>query len=245
MDTYTANAYGDGLASVYDLMYPTTPDAQAAGAFIAELAGDGGRVLELGVGTGRIASEVAALGVDVHGVDASQKMLDVLHEKHGGGRITTQLLDFTADSTGQLFDVVYIPLSTFFVAQTVTRQLSVMRLIREQLAPEGVAVIEAFEPHAYHDQEGPRTESLPLADGRVQLNTISVDRVRQLLLVHHATIGEGTYETAQEIVRYAFPTEIDLMARLNGLEISGRWGDWQRAPFTMDSVRHVSLYRPV
>jgi hypothetical protein len=44
-------------------------------------------------------------------------------------------------------------------------------------------------------------------------------------------------------MRYAYPPELDLMARLAGLELENRWGDWQKGAFTKDSTMHVSVYR--
>lgn len=237
------NVYGDGLAAVYDFMYPQGPDAQAAGEYVARLAGEGGTALELGVGTGRVAVHTAAAGVRVTGVDASQRMLDTLHERHPGSGVETQLLDFTAQSTGRTFDVVYVPLSTFFVGRTQEAQLRTMRLMREQVADDGHVVIEAFEPHEYHALEGSRTDTHPFPDGSLMIDTTVVDRSFQLIVVSHTTVGEGRYETVKEIVRYAFASELDLMARLAGLELVERSSDYVGTPHTAASPRHVSRYR--
>lgn len=244
LNDYTAESYGDGLADVYDLMYPDTPDAHAAGKFLANLAGPKGSVLELGVGTGRIAVQTASHGVQVHGVDASQAMLDKLYENHPDTAVTTEKLDFINQSTGQKFDVVTIPLSTFFAATTPSSQLNLMKLMKDQLKPGGTIVLEGFDPTDFHAQQNPKTETLPLADGRLQINTIVVDRIRQLLTVDHITIGpKNGYEYAKEIIRYVFPTEMDMMALSQGLNIVARFGDWEQSPFTVNSLRHVSLYK--
>lgn len=244
-----SNAYGDGLAAVYDEMYPPSPDADLAGRRLAELAastGEGsGSVLELGVGTGRVAARTAAHGARVHGVDASQRMLDVLHERHPGSGITTEVLDFTEKSTGQVFDVVANPLSTLFVGLTQQAQIETLRLMREQTAPGGYVVIEGFEPSRYHAQRASSTETRPLTDGSLMIDTTYVDPVRQIVVVNHVTVGKDRYDTAREVVRYAFPSEIDLMASLVGLELVERHGDWTGGPYTLESLRHVSVYRPV
>ncbi|SDS42523.1 class I SAM-dependent methyltransferase [Corynebacterium timonense] len=241
---YTAESYGEALADIYDLMYPDTPDAHDAGKFLADLAGHGGSVLELGVGTGRIAVHTASHGVRVHGVDASQSMLDKLHKNNPNTTVTTEKLDFITQSTGRKFDVVAVPLSTFFAASTPTAQLNVMKLMKEQLSAGGTIVLEGFDPTDYHAQRTPKTETLPLADGRLQINTTFVDRIRQLLIVDHVTIGpEGAYNQAKEIVRYVFPTEMDMMALSQGLNVTARYGDWKRSPLTASSLRHVSLYK--
>jgi hypothetical protein len=43
-------------------------------------------------------------------------------------------------------------------------------------------------------------------------------------------------------LRYAWPSELDLMARLSGLQLRERWGGWRREPFAASSVKHVSVY---
>ena len=78
MEGYTDRSYGDGFADVYDEWYQGISDVDATVRFLHALAGDGGRVLELAVGTGRLAIPLAATGTSVVGVDASQAMLDVL-----------------------------------------------------------------------------------------------------------------------------------------------------------------------
>ncbi|MDT9593134.1 class I SAM-dependent methyltransferase [Nocardioides zeae] len=243
-NAFGENVYGDGLAAVYDFMYPPSPDAQMAGEYVGRLAGPGGTALELGVGTGRVAVHTAAAGVQVTGVDASQKMLDTLHERHPDSGVETQLLDFTAESTGRTYDVVYVPLSTFFVGRTQAAQLRTMQLMREQVADDGHVVVEAFDPKDYHALEGARTDTHPFPDGSLMIDTTVVDRTFQIIVVSHTTIGEGArFETVKEIVRYAFPSELDLMARLAGLELVERSEDYAGTPHTAASVRHVSRYR--
>lgn len=237
------NTYGDGLAAVYDFMYPVTPDARTAGEHVARLAGPGGTALELGVGTGRVAAFTAAAGARVTGVDASAAMLEILHARHPGSGICTRVMDFTSESTGEVFDVVYVPLSTFFVGRTPQAQLATMRLMREQVAHDGHVVIEAFEPREYHALSGTRTDTHPFPDGSLMIDTTVVERSLQLIVVSHTTVGEGRHETVKEIVRYAFPAELDLMAQLAGLELTERSEDWAGTPFTGSSVRHVSRYR--
>ncbi|SDP74888.1 Methyltransferase domain-containing protein [Actinopolyspora xinjiangensis] len=237
------HTYGDGLADVYDYMYPVTPAAKAAGEYVARLAGPGGTALELGIGTGRVGAFTAAAGVQLTGVDASQRMLDKLHELHPDSGIRTRRLDFTSESTGETFDVVYVPLSTFFVARTLESQLRTMRLMREQVAPGGDIVIEAFDPRDYHAQQGTRTETHPFPDGSLMIDTTIVERTMQLIVVSHTTIDSGRHETVKEIVRYAFPAELDLMARLAGLELVERSADWAGTSWNAGSLSHVSRYR--
>ena len=86
MEGYTAATYGDRIAESYDRMYPGGSGVQPAVEVLAKLAG-GGRALELGIGTGRVAHPLAERGVAVHGIDASQAMVDRLRAKPGGDAV--------------------------------------------------------------------------------------------------------------------------------------------------------------
>ena len=70
-----------------------------------------------------------------------------------------------------------------------------------------------------------------------------VDLVNQILLSHHYHIDGDRVRTASPPFRYVWPAELDLMARLAGLELEHRWADWGRTPFTGDSTGHVSVWR--
>ena len=86
-------SYGALLADEYDAIYGDVFDTEGAVDQLARLA-DGGRILEFGVGTGRIALPLAEKGLDVWGVDGSAEMLKILEEKPGGDKVTTLCGDF-------------------------------------------------------------------------------------------------------------------------------------------------------
>ncbi|GLX20639.1 MULTISPECIES: class I SAM-dependent methyltransferase [Streptomyces] len=236
----------DALADVYDLMYPpASPDISDAVAFIADLAPEGGRVLELGVGNGRIAIPLAERGLAVHGIDGSEHMLEKLAARDPEGKVATTAADFTTGGTGEQFDVVFIALNTFFAPTTADAQVQCMQRMREQLAPGGRVVIEAFEPRAFHQQEGEKTSTRYLSPTSVMVDSTHVMRDRQLILVIHTVVDGGVPRPTQEVIRYAWPTEIDLMARLAGLRLVERHGGWRGEAFDANSHRHVSVYEAV
>lgn len=82
-ETHDPADYGDRIAEVYDDMYPEDASAEATADVLASLAEDG-PVLELGIGTGRLALPLARRGITVHGAESSQAMLDKLRAKPGG-----------------------------------------------------------------------------------------------------------------------------------------------------------------
>jgi ubiquinone/menaquinone biosynthesis C-methylase UbiE len=89
MADYEPSTYGDRIAAVYDQFTshsPVTRFTDATVEFLASIAGKR-RVLELGIGTGRIAVPLAAKGLRVFGIDASEKMVEKMREKPGGDAI--------------------------------------------------------------------------------------------------------------------------------------------------------------
>jgi hypothetical protein len=55
-------------------------------------------------------------------------------------------------------------------------------------------------------------------------------------------IVDGRVERLSIPFRYAWPSELDLMAQLAGMRLRERWSGWKREPFTSDSRRHVSVW---
>lgn len=238
-----ANAhYNEKLASVYDRMYPIEFDTNLAVDFIAGLCPPQGSVLEVGVGTGRIAVPLAQRGLRVHGIDGSVAMLVKLKERDPEGTVQTMVGDFTQDGTGLTFDVVTLVLNTFFVAVTKEQQLGCLRNVRDQLADRGRFVLEAFDPAPYHNLQRPDVSVRYLDDKAIMLDSLSVDRSQQLMIGSHTIVDGGPPETTHHVLRYAFPLEIDLLAELCGLRLVERWDGWTRLPYTAISGRHVSVY---
>ncbi|MER7746941.1 class I SAM-dependent methyltransferase [Streptomyces bacillaris] len=238
-----ANAYyNEKLAGVYEQMYPIDFDTDAAVGFLGGLVPAPASVLELGIGTGRIAVPLAARGYQVHGIDGSQAMLDKLRERDPEGAVTAELGDFTATSTGRTYDLVTLVLNTFFVAVTKEQQIGCLRNVREQLAPGGRFVLDAFDPSPYHAQQKPEASVRYLNEGAVMLDSITVDRSRQLMMATHTIVDGGPPETTHHVIRYAFPLEIDLLAELAGLRLVARYDGWGKGPFTSASARHISVY---
>jgi 2-polyprenyl-3-methyl-5-hydroxy-6-metoxy-1,4-benzoquinol methylase len=237
------NGYGDGLADVYDQLYPSTPDADHAARFVADQA-PAGRVLELGVGTGRIALPLAELGLRVHGVDASEQMLKQLTERDPRGRVEVTLGDFTSALPEGQYDVVLIALNTLFMVPDRDRQIEVLRLMRSRLAPSGVAIVETYDPWYYHRQSAvdPRVDVHQLGPDRLMLDQTHVSRLEQRVVIVHSLLAGGPPRKVVEVSRYAWPSELDLMGRLAGLRLRDRFGGWNREPVTEHSLRYVSVF---
>lgn len=234
--------YGTTHREIYDVLYPHGPDVENAADAIAAMCPPDGRVLELGIGHGRLAIPLAERGVRVHGLDASPAMLAWLRERDPDGRITTELGDFTTTVAGKGFAVIAIVMNTLFAVSSVDGQIECLRRMAEQVDEGGVVLVEAFDPTPYHGQVGATNDLVHLPDG-ILVNTTQIDSGRQLMLVIRTLMNDGGMAKARELVRYTWPSELDLMARIAGLELVSRSAGWSGEPFTVGCPRHVTTYR--
>ena len=238
-------AYGDAYADVYDDWYGEISDVDATVAALRDLT-PGRRLLELGVGTGRIALPLAKAGFAVTGVDASQAMLDVLAAKPGAHTIDARLADMaTLDGVQGPFDVALVTFNTFFNLDTEQLQLSCLQRVADKLAPLGRFVIEAFVPSPDPDQAETAAEERPDGRGGVVVTTATRDPVAQVVDGEHLhRSADGTEQRRPWRIRYLHPHQLDELCTRAGLTLVGRWADWHASPLEDDSPRHVSVYAP-
>jgi SAM-dependent methyltransferase len=211
-------------------------------AFLVEHAA-AGPVLELGVGTGRLALPLAARGVEVHGIDASERMVARLRSKPGGERLPVTVGDFTDVAVAGRFQLVFVAFNTFFALLTQDAQVRCMAGVAGRLLPGGAFVVEAFVPDLTRFDHGQEVSAVEVGLDRVRLDVARHDPVNQRVDSQHLELGPGGIRCDPVRVRYAWPGELDLMARLAGLALEERWAGWRREPFTAASAQHVSVYR--
>jgi SAM-dependent methyltransferase len=239
---YNAATYGDRIAARYDAIYGDAFDVAATVDLLADLAGDG-PVLELGIGTGRLALPLAARGIAVEGVDASEAMVGKLQAKPGGDRIPVTIGDFADVPVAGRYSLVFVAFNTFFALATQEEQVRCMASVADHLAEEGRFLIEAFVPDPCRYRRGQGLTVERVAVHGVTLAAHRHDPVAQMVESQRVEIGEDGVRLFPVRIRYAWPAELDLMARLTGLRLEDRWGSWTRAPFTAASTMHVSVYR--
>jgi SAM-dependent methyltransferase len=251
MEGYDETTYGDAFADVYDDWYTGISDVPTTIGTLADLAVGGrtrdaaARVLELGVGTGRLAVPLATEHpgvITVVGVDASRAMLDRLDERDPDHLVETVEGDMVSDLPDGPFDLAFIAYNTLFNLTGRGEQAACFRAVADRLRPGGRFVVEAFVPDD------------PPSDGDdVSIRSMTADRVvlsitRQSALTSTA---EGHFVELTErhgvrlrpwSIRYRTPDELDGLADRAGFELENRWQDMARTPFTTDSDRHVSVY---
>lgn len=247
VEGYGPSTYGDRFADVYDDWYGDVTDAAACAARLAALARElDGPVLELGIGSGRLALPLASLGVEVHGIDASPAMVERLRAKPGGDaiRVTTgDMAELDLEEPPQ-FAVVFVAFNTLFNLPTPDRQQRCLQRVSELLAPEGRFVVEAFVPRSDLGSEASGSVTpRRIALDEVVLTVSQVDPVAQTITGQHVHLREHGIRLRPWHLRYAPPAELDAMAAAAGLELESRSAGWSGEPFTEASGVHVSTYR--
>jgi SAM-dependent methyltransferase len=240
MTEYRPETYGDAWAQIYDEWVGSIrPDAEATADFVASLAGDG-PALELAIGTGRVALPLTARGVEVHGVDASEAMVAKLREKPGGSDIPVTIGDFAEVAVEASYPLIYVVFNTFFALLTQEDQVRCFRNAAEHLTADGVFVLDAFVPDMTRFDRGQRVEARHVDVDVTHIDAQKHDPVAQRVTTNYIVIRDGVIDQFQ--LRYAYPPELDLMARLADLRLRDRFGGWNREPFTAASGIHVSVY---
>jgi SAM-dependent methyltransferase len=231
---------GDTWAAAYaDLTFG--PDPAPAVEFLAAQAGATGRVLELGIGGGRVALPLARRGIRVEGVEASQAVLDRLRATPGGESIPVTLADMADLPLDGPFDLVYAVWSGLFHLPSQARQVDCFRSVARVLAPGGAFVIECFLPTPA--VTGREVEVNAVTEDAASMTLTRHDPVAQRIFTQRIRFRDGRRVRMFPVaMRYAWPSEFDLMAELAGLRLRERYCDWSRTPFGPASRAHVSVY---
>jgi SAM-dependent methyltransferase len=241
MKGYDEETYGQRIADIYDDLYEGMLDTESTVEFVAKLAGDG-PVLELAVGTGRVALPLAERGIEVHGIDSSEAMVERLRAKPGGDRIQVTMGDFAQVGVKGRYPLIFVVFNTLFALASQDEQVRCFQNVAEHLEDEGCFVVEVFVPDMSRFDRGQRVSADRVEVDRVVLETTLHDPVGQRATSQHVIISDGKIRLVPVHIRYAWPSEIDLMARVAGLRLKERWAGWQGEFFTAESVRHVSVY---
>ena len=198
--------------------------------FLAPLAHGG--ALELAIGTGRIAVPLAERGIRVAGIDFSPDMVAELRRKTA--EIPVAIGDMSATRVEGTFSLVYVVFNSINNVTSQDGQVDVFANAAAHLEPGGCFVVEVGVPNRQ------RLEVFDLSDTHVGVDELDFDTQR--LVSHHFSLVDGEWRRISMPFRSVSPAELDLMARLAGMKLRERWGDWDRSPFTAESTKHVSVW---
>lgn len=246
MKGYGDSTYGDAFADVYDEWYGTVSDVESTVSALARLSDEVGDfpIVELGVGTGRLAIPLARLIAprQVIGIESSAAMLLQLARKPGSEMVSTILGDMIDDLPAGPVGVVFAAFNTFFNLESEERQRRCMRTVAQRLAPAGVLVIEALVPE-HPTRSGSHVEVKSIDSDRVVLSVSRYDGTEQTAEGQFIEFTEtGGVRLRPWSIRHVSPAELDSMAADVGLVLRHRCETFAGAAFTDDSTRHVSVY---
>jgi hypothetical protein len=240
-------SFGEDHAEEYDDLQrfsktPSRSDRAATVAFLKKLSGRG-PALELAIGTGWIALPLAARGIRVDGIDISPAMVDQLRVKPGGDQISVTIGDFADVPIPGTYRLIFVVANTLFHLLTQDDQVRCFENVAAHLTDDGSFIIEAFHPgYLYRLRDHQYVDAEAVEVDEVRLDVARHDPVKQLLEESHVSLSSEGVRLNPIVTRYAWPSELDLMARIAGLRLKERWGGWDREPFTSSSSTCVSVY---
>lgn len=240
MDNYSDETYGETIAGIYDEWYSDFDPLAIQ--TLAELA-NGGMALELGIGTGRIALPLLKAGITVQGIDASESMVAKLQEKPGGKNIPVTMGNFADVQVDGRYTLIYVMFNTFYALLTQEDQIRCFQNVARHLTPDGVFVVEAFVPDLKRFTGGQAMRAIRVGDHEAQIDISLIELEKQIITSQHMLIQEQGTSFYPVKIRYVWPSEMDLMARLSQLSLRERWSDWRKSQFTYESGKHISVYK--
>lgn len=208
---------------------------------LAELA-QGGRVLELAIGTGRVAIPLRERGIEIAGIELSAAMVARLRQKVDEATIPVVLGDMATAVAPGRYALVFLVFNGLSNLLTQAEQVACFRNAARHLSAGGRFVIELWVPELRKLPPGQQAVVWQSEPGYIGLDTYDV--LRQHVMSHHFRFGDDQQARLfRSPHRYVWPAELDLMAQLAGFELESRNEDWAGAAFTAESRSHVSVYR--
>ncbi|MGY4910757.1 methyltransferase domain-containing protein [Micromonospora aurantiaca (nom. illeg.)] len=232
--------FGRLWAATYD--GPGNPDPAPAVDFLAPLAEDG-PVLELAIGTGRVALPLAERGLTVEGVEASPEMVAHLRAKPGGADMPVTVGDMADVPVAGPYRLVFLVFNTLFNLVSEERQAACFRNVARVLAPGGAFVIETFVPDPADFDRDEQVQVREVTEDSATIRMHRYDRAAQTFVRQTVTFDAAGVHLKPFAMRYAWPEQIDELAERAGLRLTERYADWDGSPFDADSRSHISVYR--
>lgn len=243
-------SFDEHVAEIYDEVAvhagtdsggPAVGDVPATVAFLEELA-HGGPALELAIGTGRIALPLSVRGINVDGIDFSEAMVAKLRAKPGGDRLSVTIGNYADVGVPGKYRLIYLVANSLSNLLTQDEQVRCFENVAAHLTDDGSFVHEAGVPNwLYRLQNSQYVMAEAIEVDEVRLDVARHDPVTQRLEESHVRLSRDRVRVTPIVTRYAWPSELDLMARIAGLRLKERWDGWNRQPFT-STGNCISVY---
>lgn len=241
----TENGFFDeSVAQTYDEKHGgnDSEDVRKTVKLLSELAA-GGNALEFAIGTGRVALPLRAKGVEVKGIELSKPMVQQLRLKETAAPMEVIIGDMSRARFKEEFSLVFLVFNTIDNLVTQDDQVRCFENAAAHLKPGGRFLVETLVPPIQRIPFG--ETKLAFAKDENHWGIDDFDLPRQTYSSNHIWMENDKIEKLTVPFRFAWPEEMDLMARIAGMKLENRWGDWDRSQFTNLSERHISVWRKV
>lgn len=243
LEAGTANVWTQEVVDLLEALPRGDLAALAVTVDVLEGLANGGPALELAIGSGRVALPLAARGIRVDGIENSEPQVNKLRERTGGDQITVTIGDFADVDVAGSYRLIFLVQNTLSSLITQENQIRCFENVAKHLTEDGVFVVEAFTPGSFYAWQGNqyvRAEALDV--NFVALGVGQHDPAKQTLAENRAILTRRGVQFYPILTRYVWPSEMDLMARLAGLQLKDRWRSWNREPFTGEASNCISVY---
>ncbi|MFC5103114.1 class I SAM-dependent methyltransferase [Kibdelosporangium philippinense] len=233
-------------APQYDERAPHIADDAPLTRFVADRVLRAGRVLEFGIGTGRLAIPLSRNGFQITGIDLSGDMLARLAGQPESQRMTLVEGTFTEPHDLGTFDAVICIYNTLYHTHTQEAQQAALCRAAEYLNPNGLVLLEntaaSWLVRAYgRDDSRLSVREVGAVSAELTAGTISLHE--QILRNIHMSVSDGQISTRPVTMRYLWPAELHLLADRAGLVVAEEYSDWNEAEFTSTSDNHIVVLR--
>jgi SAM-dependent methyltransferase len=241
---------------LYDLLFPQSnqADDEARRArlraseqfYLDESRRVGGRVLELGCGSGRLTIPIAQAGVDITGADLSQSMLDAARSKAVTAGVAIEFVqaDMRTFDLGHPFAVIVIPGNSLLHLLSIDELKQCFRRVRSQLTSGGKFVFDISKWDLARLAVGPEERRPVMTAGNIAIEeTAEFDSATQVrrILWYVKNTASGETRVIDHSLRVIFPQELLLLIELTGFRLDVRYGEFTREPFGPSSPRQVCI----
>ncbi|HUT21072.1 MAG TPA: SAM-dependent methyltransferase, partial [Anaerolineae bacterium] len=161
----------------------------------------------------------------------------------GGDQLSVTIGDLADVPVPGTYRLIFVVFNTLFNLLTQRDQVRCFENVAAHLADDGSFVVEAFVPtFLYRLRNNQYVDTEAIEVDEVRLDLLCHDPATQMVEESHVSLSRAGVRLNPVVQRYAWPSELDLMARIAGLHRKGRWGGWEREPFDSSSGAHVSVY---
>jgi SAM-dependent methyltransferase len=235
---WTPEAFGNAHAEIYDELLRDLPDTEDT---VNAMVNSGGRtLLEFGLGTGRLAIPMAARGLNVTSIEVAENMINAMKAKPGAEKVEVVFGDYTTCDLGRKFDIVLLSRNALLGSPDQDLQVMTLQSAARHVANDGKVYVDIGMPRINGSSD---VQFGCIINDGVVFYQRYLNAVTQMIDFRRIIVGGGTTRVLSRAVRYVWPAELDLMARIAGLCLESRSADWRGASFDENSEAFISIYK--